>query len=140
MERNETQSRPAHGMTSAVARGTVGGSPIAAAATLTRTGGGGAAVELACAVLDMVVAEHVTRALARPGAMAVVDELAAVDVGQVAQEHDTARARHAAVDARLAVVAERHEVATGAELEVVADRGGGGGDLAERWRTMPGSR
>jgi hypothetical protein len=28
------------------------------------------------------------------------------------------------------VLAERHEVAAGAELEVVADRGGGGGDLA----------
>ena len=41
----------------------------------------------------------------------------------------------------VAVVAARHEVAAGAELAVVADRGGdGGGDLAERWRSMPGSR
>ena len=29
------------------------------------------------------------------------------------------------------VAAELHEVAVDAELEVVADRGGGGGDLAE---------
>jgi hypothetical protein len=61
----------------------------------------------------------VTSAVVGGSRVAVVAELAALDVGHVAQEHD----------ARLKVVAVLHEVAAGAELEVVAYRGGGVGDL-----------
>jgi len=42
-------------------------------------------------VVPELVAEHVTRTSTRPGALAVVAELAALDVGHVAQEHDTRR-------------------------------------------------
>jgi hypothetical protein len=89
----------------------------------------------------------------------VVAELAALDVGHVAQEHEHEqlaggggrralhvgcggrRARHAADDARLEVVAVLHEAA-GAELEVVAIRGGGGGGHEEgaASRRQPSSR